>query len=230
MATAIRKVVGEADGEARQGQARRAAAGRERQHRGDERHGRQPDDARRTTSRRSTSSPRRTRSRTSSACKLGPRAGRAGISTRMRLADTQTVIAICRDDATARSGPTTATSSSRSAPASRTCPDGRAHPHQRSGEGQARRGHRDQDADLAHHGVRLPRRHARRADPARHHHVVRLHLQRRGDFPRRAVSRRSPPIRSSRSTPSRPRAARSRSNGPATTASRRTPSANITVE
>ena len=54
-------------GEARQGQARRAAAGRERQHRGDGRLGRKPDDARRTTSRRSTSSPRRTRSPTSSA-------------------------------------------------------------------------------------------------------------------------------------------------------------------
>ena len=38
--------------------------------------------------------------------KLGPRAGKAEISTRIRLADTQTVIAICRNVATARSGPT----------------------------------------------------------------------------------------------------------------------------
>ena len=38
-----------------------------------------------------------------------------------------------------------------------------------------------------------------------------------GSLPRRAASRRSPPIRSSRSPRSRPRAAPSRSNGPATT-------------
>ena len=43
-------------------------------------------------------------------------------------------------------------------------------------------------------------------------------------------TRPSPPIRSSPSTRWRPRAARSRSNGPATTASPRTPSAKITVE
>ena len=50
-----------------------------------------------------------------------------------------------------------------------------ARPDQRSAEGQARRDHRDQDADLAHHGDRLPPRQRRRADPARHHHALRLH-------------------------------------------------------
>ncbi len=38
-------------------------------------------------------------------------------------------------------------------------------------KGQARRGHRDQVADLAHHGKRLPPRQHRQADPARHHHL-----------------------------------------------------------
>ena len=124
---------------------------------------------------------------------------------------------------TARSGPTRSTSSSRSAPAWRICSDGRAHPHQRSAEGQARRDHPDQDADLAHHGDRLPPRQRRPADPARHHHVVRLHLQRRGRSSRPRSIRPSPPIRSSPSTPWRPRAAPWRSSGPATTASPRTP-------
>ena len=44
MKSAIRQVVGKAHGEARQGQARRAAAGRERQLRDHDGHGRQPDD------------------------------------------------------------------------------------------------------------------------------------------------------------------------------------------
>ena len=35
---------------------------------------------------------------------------------------------------------------------------------------QARRGDRDQDLDRASDGDRLPRRHQRPADPARHHH------------------------------------------------------------
>ena len=85
-----------------------------------------------------------------------------------------------------------------------------ARPDQRSAEGQARRGHRDQDTDLAHRW-RPAIRHGTdgAVDPARHHHGVRLHLQRRGDLPRRRSIRRSPPIRSSRSPPSRPRAARS---------------------
>ena len=60
--------------------------------------------------------------------------------------------------------------------------------------------------------------------------TLRLHLQRRGDFPRRRSIRPSPPIRSSPSTRWRPRAARSHSNGPATTASRQTETAKITVE
>ena len=46
------------------------------------------------------------------------------------------------------------------------------------------------------------------ADPARHHQQLRLPLQRRRDLPRRSVSRRSRPIRSSPSSRSRPRAER----------------------
>ena len=90
--------------------------------------------------------------------KLGPRAGKADISdphAPRRHADGRRRSAKCP---TARSGPTRSTSSSRSAPAWRIRSDGRAHPHQRARKGQARRGHPDQDADLAHHGDRLPPR------------------------------------------------------------------------
>ena len=57
-------------------------------------HRREPDDARPTTSRRSTSSTEKNPQPNVISCHLGPRAGRASVSTRIRLADTQTVIAI----------------------------------------------------------------------------------------------------------------------------------------
>ena len=105
---------------------------------------------------------------------LGPRAGRASVSTRIRLADTQNVIAIAQmSDGSFWSDEvevvvTLAACLEES--------DHGARPHQRAGQGQARRGHRDQDADLARDGDRLPPGQYRQAAPARHHHRLRLHL------------------------------------------------------
>ena len=50
---------------------------------------------------------------------LGPHAGRAQVSTRIRLADSQKVVAIARDVGRLRSGPPAPMSSSRSPPAPR---------------------------------------------------------------------------------------------------------------
>ena len=120
--------------------------------------------------------------------KLGPRAGRAEIATRIRLADTQTVIAICEMSDGSFWSDQRRGRSSRSPPAWRIIDLMAARTLINvPPEGQARRDHRDQDADLARHGDRLPARQRRQADPARHHHVVRLHLQRRGDLPRHAL-------------------------------------------
>ena len=94
---------------------------------------------------------------------LGPRAGKAEIATRIRLADTQTVIAICEmSDGSFWSDKRRRHHHARRLPggpglmAARTLINVPA-------EGQARRGHRDQDADLAHHGDRLPPRQRRAA-------------------------------------------------------------------
>ena len=181
MALAIRRVVGSAEVKPGKVKLDTAAAGGKRQHRGDDDFGRQPDDGRRTTSRRSTSSTRRTRSPMSSACSSGRAPGRPSISTRIRLADTPDSHRDLRNVrrhvlVRQRRGHHHVRRLSRGSDLMA------AHPDQRPADSQARRGHHHQDADLAHHGDRLPLRQHRQADPARHHRHVRLHLQRRGDF------------------------------------------------
>ncbi len=103
-------------------------------------------------------------------------------------------------------------------------------PDQRAGQGQARRGHRDQDADVAHHGDRLSpyrdRRSRSRATSSRASPAATTATR----FSAPTCSRRSRPTRSSLSSRSRPRAASSSSNGSATRDFRETASAAITVE
>ena len=165
-----------------------------------------------------------------SACGSGRAPARRSVSTRIRLADTQKVIAIAEmSDGTFWSDSAEVDRHARGLPGGSDDMSARALinvPPRR----QARRGDRDQDADLARHGDRLPPRHQRAVDPARHHHVVHLPLQRRGDLLAPSSIRRSPRTRSSRSTRSRPRAARSPSPGRATTGSRVTEEAKIAVE
>src|SRR5262249_52927699 len=60
--------------------------------------------------------------------------------------------------------------------------------HQRTGPREAWRDHRDQDTDLAPDGNRVSPLAARRADSARHHPAVRVHLQRHRSLPGRAPS------------------------------------------
>ena len=119
---------------------------------------------------------------------LGPRAGKAEVSTRIRLADTQTGRRASAKCPTARSGPTRSTSSSRSAPAWRIRSDGRA--HLINVPPKAKRGEVIEIKTLISHVMETGFRHdnRRQGDPARHHHVVRLHLQRRDDLRRRAAS------------------------------------------
>ena len=112
-------------------------------------------------------------------------------------------------------------SSSRSAHAWRMPREYEERTHQRPGQGQARRGHRDQDADLARDGDRIPAR----QQPAS---CSRATSSRRSSPPTTARRFSAPSCfppcrrtRSSRSTRSRPRAARSNSSGPATTATPR---------
>ena len=80
----------------RQGQARHPAAGRERQHRADDGQRRPARWRRRITSGASTSSTKRTRKPNIGNFHLGPHAGRAQVSTRIRLADSQKIVAIAR--------------------------------------------------------------------------------------------------------------------------------------
>jgi predicted secreted protein len=69
---------------------------------------------------------------------LGPSAGRAGFSTRIRHADSQTVTVISPNYPMARSGRTMSASSSRSRPASRRSRTDSASTHSCSGDRQAR--------------------------------------------------------------------------------------------
>ena len=87
---------------------------------------------------------------------LGPRAGRASVATRIRLADTQTVVAIARAERRlVLVGQRRRRGHPRRVPRGR--PSDGARAHQRAGAGQARRGHRDQDPHLAPDGDRLRR-------------------------------------------------------------------------
>ena len=89
-------VVGERRGAHRQGQARHSAAGRERQHRADDGQRRQPDDRRKITSGSIHVFNEKNPQPNIGNFQLGPRAGRAQVSTRIRLADTQKVVAIAK--------------------------------------------------------------------------------------------------------------------------------------
>ena len=143
--------------------------------------------------------------------------GRAQLATRVRLADTQNLIAIAEmSDGTCWSDDVDVIVTI--AACLETSPDG-PRSHQRSGQREEGRDHRDQDADLARHGNRLPHRQRRQASSrATSSTLFVLHLQRRRKFSAPRCFRRSPPIPSSRSPWWRPKAAPSPSAGAATTA------------
>ena len=135
---------------------------------------------------------------------------RRAVSTRIQLADTQKIVGDRRDerrhvlDGDRRVIVTIAACIEESTDGPR--------PHQRAGQGEARRGHRDQDADPAHPwrpAIASARR--RRRHSARHHHIFACTYNGEEIF-RADCRRRSPPTRSSPSIRSRPRAARSSSS------------------
>ena len=93
--SAIRSVVGEAVVKNGKVQTRRSAAGRERQYRADDGRRREPDDRRRSRQSIHVFNEKNPQPNIGNYY-LGPRAGRAQISTRIRLADSQKVVAIAR--------------------------------------------------------------------------------------------------------------------------------------
>ena len=111
---------------------------------------------------------------------LAPRNGKAMIGTRIKLGDTQKIVAIAetskgefwqrqrRRDRHARRLPGG--------------PDYGQRPDQRAQDRQEGRGHRDQGADPASHGDRLPARHQRPHHSAQHHRALHRDLERREIF------------------------------------------------
>ena len=95
MASAIRSVIGDERGQDRQGQARHPAAGRERQHRADDGERRPPDGAEDHVKSIHIFNEKNPQPNIGNFY-FGPQAGRAQVSTRVRLADSQKIIAIAK--------------------------------------------------------------------------------------------------------------------------------------